>query len=31
MKKDTGRAHEDIKKLQDMGYPVDPGLQHLVE
>jgi protein O-mannosyl-transferase len=30
MKKDVGRAQEDIKKLQGLGYPVDPGLAQLL-
>jgi hypothetical protein len=30
MKKEIGKAQEGIKKLQGMGYPVDPGLAQLL-
>ena len=31
MKKEYEKAMEDIKKLQGLGYPVDPSLQQLVQ
>jgi tetratricopeptide (TPR) repeat protein len=31
MIKEIGKAQEDIKKLQGMGYPVDPGLEQLLQ